>query len=71
MSDENTVLREIDFCRARQTVFLGKKLRAKQEIVFCDFSISRLTCEIELLEDRLWWLRFIEYCNTPCWKWKE
>lgn len=22
------------------------------------------------LEDELWWLNFIEYCNTDCWRFK-
>ena len=67
MRTEVEVLEDIEFARARQAGFLQKISGCKTEIANAERSISSLSVDIELYEDELWWLRFLRFCNTPCW----
>lgn len=32
--------------------------------------IDHYSTQIDRLEDELYWLNLIEYCNTPCWRFR-
>jgi len=69
--DELIIVREeIDLCNARKIGLVIRRGGARREIDRIEFSISRVQSEIEVLEERLWWLRFLDFCNTSCWRFR-
>jgi len=67
LRDKKIIMEEIAYCRARQNGLLHTIGVFKTRIATTELSISKISAEIEVLEDQLWWLRFISYCNTSAW----
>jgi len=67
---EQVIIEEINFLIARQFSFRPAIERANDEIKWAEDSIKCLDDEIKGLEDDLWWLEFIRFCNTSCWRFK-
>jgi len=68
MDEEIYIVRDIIECVAKQRGLLQAIGDMTRERAVTLEKIDGLSDQINLLEDRLWWLRFIRYCNTPCWK---
>ena len=68
MNDEFYILRDILECVARQRgLFQALGSMTRQQATALK-KLDSLSDQITVLEDRLWWIRFINYCNTPCWR---
>lgn len=68
--EEQCVIEEINLLMGMQFSFCRSIKRSSDDIKRFENSIAKLADEIKELEDRLWWIQFIRFCNTPCYKFK-
>lgn len=68
MTEQLVILNNIAACRAEQAGLFQALESLKRSQAITGLKISAISVQIELLEDELWWLSFIRFCNTPCWR---
>ena len=63
---DETKAEEIAFHKARINGLKQKNGAMAREIANNEQNISNIHAQIMVLEEELWWERFINYCNTFC-----
>jgi len=68
--NETFVIEEINLLMAMQFSFCRSIERSNDEISQANEFIKKFGDEIKALEDQLWWIQFLRFCNTPCWRYR-
>ena len=68
MVEQGRVVNKIIWWKNQQSGYAREIKVLDREIADYEYLGSRAETAINKLEQRLWWLRFIDFCNTPCWR---
>lgn len=67
---QTVIVEEINFLMGLQISFYRSIERSKEDVARFESSINKIDADIRILKDHIWWLEFIRFCNTPCYKFK-